>query len=31
MAVHVVYDIAAGLHYGYFGRTLGYPDEPLPA
>ena len=31
MAVHAVYDILAGLHYGYFGRKLGYPVEPLPA
>jgi len=31
MVVHAVYDIIAGLHYGYFGRKLGYPVEPLPA
>jgi membrane protease YdiL (CAAX protease family) len=31
MVVHAVYDIVAGLHYGYFGKKLGYPLEPLPA
>jgi membrane protease YdiL (CAAX protease family) len=31
MAVHATYDILAGLHYGYFGKKLGYPIEPLPA
>ena len=30
MAVHAVYDIAAGLHYGHFGKRHGYPIEPLP-
>ena len=31
MAVHALYDIAAGLSYGWFGEKLGYPVEPLPA
>ena len=31
MAVHALYDVAAGLHYGYFGKRHGYPIEPLPA
>jgi membrane protease YdiL (CAAX protease family) len=31
MAVHALYDIAAGLSYGWFGEKLGYPLEPMPA
>jgi membrane protease YdiL (CAAX protease family) len=31
MAVHALYDVAAGLHYGHFGKRHGYPIEPLPA
>jgi membrane protease YdiL (CAAX protease family) len=31
MAVHALYDIAAGLHYGHFGKVHGYPVDPLPA
>jgi hypothetical protein len=27
MAVHVVYDLAAGLTYGRLGEELGYPAE----
>jgi len=27
MAVHVVYDITAGIHYGRLGRELGYLDD----
>jgi membrane protease YdiL (CAAX protease family) len=30
MAVHALYDIAAGLHYGHFGRVHGYPLDPMP-
>lgn len=30
MAVHALYDIAAGLHYGHFGRVHDYPLDPLP-
>lgn len=30
MAVHAVYDIAAGLSYGWYGDKLGYPVDPLP-
>ena len=30
MAVHALYDVAAGLHYGHFGKVHGYPIEPLP-
>ena len=30
IAVHALYDIAAGLHYGKFGRELGYPVEAPP-
>jgi membrane protease YdiL (CAAX protease family) len=29
MAVHVVYDITAGLSYGKFGRELGYTPEAI--
>lgn len=31
MAVHALYDIAAGLSYGKYGEELGYPLEPMPA
>ena len=31
MAVHALYDIAAGLGYGWYGEKLGYPIEPMPA
>jgi membrane protease YdiL (CAAX protease family) len=31
MAVHALYDVAAGLSYGWFGEKLGYPLEPMPA
>jgi membrane protease YdiL (CAAX protease family) len=31
MAVHALYDVAAGLFYGWYGERLGYPLEPLPA
>jgi membrane protease YdiL (CAAX protease family) len=31
MAVHALYDIAAGLFYGWYGEKLGYPLEPMPA
>jgi len=30
MAVHALYDIAAGFSYGAFGEELGYPVEPMP-
>ena len=30
IVVHALYDIAAGLHYGKFGRELGYPVEAPP-
>ena len=30
MAVHALYDILAGLHYGKYGRELDYPLEALP-
>ena len=30
IAVHALYDIAAGIYYGKYGRELGYPLEPLP-
>jgi membrane protease YdiL (CAAX protease family) len=30
MAVHALYDVAAGLSYGFFGERLGYPTEPMP-
>jgi len=29
IAVHALYDIAAGLTYGYYGERLGYPVEPM--
>jgi membrane protease YdiL (CAAX protease family) len=31
IAVHALYDVAAGLFYGYYGERLGYPIEPMPA
>ena len=31
MAVHALYDIAAGFCYGAFGEESNYPIEPLPA
>lgn len=31
MAVHALYDVAAGMFYGYYGDKLDYPLEPLPA
>jgi membrane protease YdiL (CAAX protease family) len=31
MAVHALYDAAAGLAYGAYGEKLGYPIEPMPA
>ncbi|HWB19289.1 MAG TPA: CPBP family intramembrane glutamic endopeptidase [Phycisphaerales bacterium] len=31
MAVHVIYDITAGLTYGYYGRKLGYSAANSPA
>jgi membrane protease YdiL (CAAX protease family) len=31
MAVHALYDLAAGLAYGMYGEKLGYPIEPMPA
>jgi len=31
MAVHALYDIAAGLAYGRYADELGYPIEPMPA
>ena len=30
MAVHALYDVAAGFFYGAFGEKLGYPIEPMP-
>ena len=30
MAVHALYDIAAGLGYARYGEKLGYPVEPMP-
>ena len=30
MAVHTLYDVAAGLFYGFYGEKLGYPTEPMP-
>jgi membrane protease YdiL (CAAX protease family) len=30
MAVHALYDVAAGLFYGAYGEKLGYPIEPMP-
>ena len=30
MAVHALYDVAAGLFYGAYGERLDYPLEPLP-
>ena len=30
MAVHALYDICAGLHYGKYGRELDYPLEAPP-
>jgi membrane protease YdiL (CAAX protease family) len=30
MAVHALYDVAAGLSYGAYGEKLGYPTEPMP-
>jgi hypothetical protein len=30
MAVHALYDVTAGLFYGFYGETLGYPVEPMP-
>jgi membrane protease YdiL (CAAX protease family) len=29
IAVHALYDVAAGLAYGYYGEKLGYPLEPI--
>jgi membrane protease YdiL (CAAX protease family) len=29
MAVHAIFDLIAGLAYGYFGKRLGYPLEPI--
>lgn len=31
MAVHALYDVAAGLAYGWYGDKFDYPIEPLPA
>lgn len=30
MAVHALYDMTAGFHYGAYGEKLGYPIEPMP-
>jgi len=30
MAVHALYDVAAGFFYGKYGEELSYPLEPLP-
>jgi len=30
MAVHALYDVAAGLFYGRYGRELDYPIEAMP-
>jgi membrane protease YdiL (CAAX protease family) len=30
MAVHALYDVAAGFFYGAYGEKLGYPIEPMP-
>ena len=30
MAVHFIYDVAAGFSYGYLGEKLGYPMDPMP-
>ncbi|HZN55970.1 MAG TPA: CPBP family intramembrane glutamic endopeptidase [Candidatus Polarisedimenticolaceae bacterium] len=30
MAVHALYDLAAGLFYGAYGEKLDYPLDPLP-
>jgi len=30
MAIHFVYDVVAGLSYGYLGEKLGYPREGVP-
>jgi membrane protease YdiL (CAAX protease family) len=30
MAVHALYDVTAGFHYGVYGEKLGYPIEPMP-
>lgn len=30
IATHATYDLAAGLIHGHYGRTLGYPRDPLP-
>jgi membrane protease YdiL (CAAX protease family) len=30
MAVHALYDVTAGFHYGAYGEKLGYPIEPMP-
>jgi membrane protease YdiL (CAAX protease family) len=30
MAVHALYDVAAGFAYGAYGEKLGYPIEPMP-
>lgn len=30
MLVHFLYDVTAGLMYGYFGNKLGYPQEGIP-
>ena len=30
MAVHALYDMAAGSFYGRYGEKLGYPTEPMP-
>jgi membrane protease YdiL (CAAX protease family) len=30
MAVHALYDVTAGLFYGFYGEKLAYPVEPMP-
>jgi len=30
MAMHFLYDVTAGMMYGYFGNKLGYPPEGIP-
>jgi hypothetical protein len=30
MAMHFLYDVTAGMMYGYFGNKLGYPTEGIP-
>jgi membrane protease YdiL (CAAX protease family) len=30
MAVHFLYDLTAGMMYGFWGEKLGYPIEGVP-